>query len=448
MNRRHFLSATALAAALAAAPLMRRAHAAPGADRYVRYRGQTVAMSIPEHPHYDAMLRVLAAFTRHTGIHVEVDRRPIPAMKRLQGQALSAAQGDYDLVSYFAKWRDPYVRARLIRDLTPYLRDPALADPAYDLADIVPAYLENIGLAGGPRGDPAGPGVGLFGLPYGAETSILAYRQDLFAGLGLQAPRNYAQLRHLLPLLRERTGLGALASRARAGHHCVHAWLLHLAPLGGRVFDAGWRPRLNDAAGCEALELLKRIVDTGPPGAPGFDQHDMLQAFLQGEAAMYLDSTLVFGAVRDPARSRVAGKVAYALHPRGVRAASQTGGLGLAIPTNARHPQAAFLLLQWLTAKRQDRWVTLAGGVPARMSTMRDARVLERFPEYRIMRQQLCFADPDWRPLVAAWDGLDVGCMGSAIADALNGRKTVREALDGAAAEVAAVMQRAGYYGA
>ena len=41
-----------------------------------------------------------------------------------------------------------------------------------------------------------------------------------------------------------------------------------------------------------------------------------MDAFLQGRGAMYLDSTVIFGAVSDAARSKVDGKVGYARHPR------------------------------------------------------------------------------------------------------------------------------------
>ena len=43
-------------------------------DRFAKYKGQTVVMSIPAHPHYDAMLKLLPEFTKQTGIKVETDR--------------------------------------------------------------------------------------------------------------------------------------------------------------------------------------------------------------------------------------------------------------------------------------------------------------------------------------------------------------------------------------
>ncbi len=47
-------------------------------DRYAKYKGQTVVLSIPAHPHYDAMVKLLPEFTKQTGIKVEVDKLAIP----------------------------------------------------------------------------------------------------------------------------------------------------------------------------------------------------------------------------------------------------------------------------------------------------------------------------------------------------------------------------------
>ncbi len=64
----------------------------------------------------------------------------------------------------------------------------------------------------------------------------------------------------------------------------------------------------------------------------------MKNAFLQGKAAMFLDSIAVAGEADDAAKSRVVGNVGWALHPAGGRRGSQTGGFGIAIPNNASKP--------------------------------------------------------------------------------------------------------------
>lgn len=414
-------------------------------DRYAKYRGQTVVINIPAHPHYDAMRKLLPVFTEASGIKVEVDRQPMLHMKVKQLQEMGKAQGVLDLICYVVMWKSEYVKKNLISELAPFFADVSLADPAYDIKDIVPRYLENLGLVGGLKGYLAGPGAKLYGLPYGAETSILAYRHDIFAKHKLQPPKTYDELQPLLRVLRDKEGIGALTSRGQAGHQCVHAWLLHLNPLGGKVFDTQWNPVFNNTAGVKALKLLKEIVDTGPEGIPAFGQVEMTNAFIQGRAAMYLDSTGIFGAVRNPNASKIDGKVSYALHPKGVRYSSQSGGLGLAIPRNAKNPNAAFLLMQWLTSKSQDKAVTRLGGSPTRLSTISDADIVRQFPESATLREQIKYSDPDWRPIIAEWDEINVKMLGGAVHEALTGKKTPEQALNDMVPTVSALMKSGGY---
>ena len=414
-------------------------------SRFSKYAGKTVVMNIPAHPHYDAMQKLLPEFTKETGIKVEVDKVAIGRLKEKQLLEMAKPTGDFDLGCYIVMWKGEYVSKNLIHPLDSFFSNAALADPAYDMKDIVPIYLENLGLVGGPKGYLAGAGAKLYGLPYGAETSVLAYRRDVFNDLKLKIPETYAEFRALLPILKERSGMGALTSRGQAGHQAVHAWLLHLNPLGGSIFDANWRPRFNDKIGVDALKFLQEVVATGPAGIAGYGQGEANTAFLQGKAAMYLDSTSLAGVIADPARSQVVGKVSWALHPMGVRRASQSGGLGLAIPKNSKNPEAGFLLMQWLTSKAQDKAVTMQGGAPMRNSTLRDVDAVRKYPEFVTFVEALKYSNPDWRPIIPVWDKINVQALGVAVSEALTGKKSAEDALNGAVPQVNAIMREAGY---
>jgi multiple sugar transport system substrate-binding protein len=417
-------------------------------SRFAKYKGTSLVISIPSHPHYDAMISLLPQFTALTGIKVELDKMQMLRMRDKQLLEMSKPQGDYDLVSYIATWKTDYVNKNLLRDLGPLFKDPQLADPGYDMADMVPAYLENIGLVGGIKGYLAGPGAKLYGVPYGAETSIFAYRRDLFAKYDLKVPQSYEDLHKLLYLCKDKAKIGALTSRGQAGHQCLQAWLLHLNPMGGNVFDyksGVFSPVFNDDAGVKALAFLKDVVATGPVGIPSYGQGEMMTAFLEGQAAMYLDATAIFGPVRDKTRSRVSDKVGYAIHPKGTRYSSEAGGLGLAIPRNSKHAEAAFLLLQWLTAKEQDKAVCRAGGSPSRVSTIADPAMVKQFPEFTVLREQIKYINPDWRPMIPIWDEIVDQALGVGISNALIGSTSPSVALNGEVPKVLELMRQAGY---
>ena len=416
------------------------------AQPYDEYAGQTVVAIFPQHPHYDAVMEVLPVFTEETGIQVEVDQQQYLAMREKQTLELTRDRGDYDLMGYVVFSKADYVFADQIEPLARFFMDPKLADPGYDAEDLFDGYMKNIGFAGGAKGYLDGPTGGQFGIPFGAETSVLAYRTDIFEKHGLEPPETYEEMLDLACRIPElEPGMGGIASRGQSGHQTSHAFLLHLNPLGGGIFDENWEPIVNNAAGVEAGEALKTILDCGPEGGTSFGYAEAKNAFLSGQAAMILDSTAIGGEINDPAVSSVVDQVAFVPHPCGVECSSQTGGFGLAIPKNAENKEAAFLLMQWLTSKKGDKLIALAGGSPSRLSTTQDPEVLAEFPHLEVFGEALADADPDWRPIIPAWGEINSE-LGTTLNQAMTGDMTVQEALDQVAARSREIMEEAGYY--
>lgn len=416
------------------------------ANPYAEYAGTTLIVNFPAHPHYDAAIKILPEFTRQTGIEVEVDQLPYLKMRERQTLELAQDEGEYDLISYVVFSKADYVYADQLENLAKFFMNPKLANPAYDATDLIDGYVQNIGVAGGAKGYLPGPTGSLFGIPFGSETSVLAYRKDIFEKHGIAEPETYAQLLDAACKIPEvEPGMGGMASRAASGHQASHAFLLHLAPLGGRVFDDAWNPIINNAAGVEAANALKTIVDCGPEGAMSFGPSEAANAFSNGDAAMFLDSIAFMPGFEDPERSKVVGKVGYAMHPMGVRRGSQTGGFGIAIPKNAEHKEAAFLLMQWLTSKEGDLMVAMEGGNPSRFSTYQDAGLNAKYPFSATFGEALKYADPDWRPIIPVWGKINAD-IGTTMSKVLTEGLDIQEALDGVAKRTQAVMEEAGYY--
>jgi len=413
---------------------------------YGEYEGTTLVVNFPAHPHYDAVMQILPEFTKETGIEVEVDQLPYLKMRERQTLELAQDEGEYDLIAYVVFSKADYVYADQLENLAKYFMNPKLANPAYDSSDLIDGYVYNIGFAGGDKGYLQGATGSLFGIPYGSETSVLGYRKDVFEKHGLAVPETYDEMLDIACKIPElEPGMGGLSSRAASGHHASHAFLLHLAPLGGRVFDEQWNPIVNNDAGVKAANALKKIVDCGPEGATNFGFGEALGAFLNGDTAMFLDTTVVAGQIDNPDKSQVVGKVGWALHPMGTRRGSQTGGFGIGIPSNAENKEAAFLLMQWLTSKQGDKLVALAGGNPSRFSTHEDADVNAKFPHMATFGEALKHADPDWRPIIPVWGKINAD-LGTTLSKVLTEDLDIQTALDGVAERTKAVMEEAGYY--
>ncbi len=413
---------------------------------YAPYAGTTLVVNFPAHPHYNAVMDILPQFTEETGIEVEVDQLQYLKMRERQTLELTKDEGDYDLISYVVFSKADYVFADQLENLAKYFMNPKLADPNYDADDLIDGYVQNIGVAGGTKGYLPGPTGSLFGIPFGSETSVLAYRKDIFEKHGIAVPETYDELLEVACLIPEvEPGMGGMASRAASGHQASHAFLLHLAPLGGRVFDNEWNPTINSPEGVAAANALKTIVDCGPEGSQTFGPAEAAASFKQGTSAMFMDSIAFAAGFEDPSQSTVAGNVGYALHPEGVRRGSQTGGFGIGIPSNAQNKEAAFLLMQWLTSKEGDLAVAMAGGNPSRFSTYENAELNAKYPYSATFGEALKYADPDWRPIIPTWGKINAD-IGTTMSQVLTEGLDPQEALDGVAERARAIMEEAGYY--
>ncbi len=445
MIKNRFNTTTAIAALALGAFLASDGALAQG-NPYAEYEGTTLVVSWPSLGHFRAAETLVEEFTEETGIDVEIDFLQYLRLHDSQVLEMSGDEGDFDVVAWVVMWKGEYVDKGLLTPLSQFFVDPALVDPTYDIDDIASAYLQNGGVVGGDRGYLPGVSGALYGIPFGAETSILAYRTDVFDELGLDVPTTYDELMETARVIDEQTDMGALTSRGATGHQVTAAWLLHLAPLGGRIFDENWEPIFNNEAGVQAAEILREIVHTGPVGISSYGFSEMSNAFLQGDAAMYLDSLKIAAMSRDTTVSAVDGNVGFALHPVGSRCGSETGGFAMGIPANSQNQEAAFLFIQYLTSREGDRRMVELGGDPIRMSTLEDPELQAQHPEFSVVAEQLPCADPDWRPLIPEWNELNIQVLGVALSEIITSDDPIQPILDQAAADARAIMEREGYY--
>lgn len=418
---------------------------ASGEFDWRQFEGETIVTCFPNHVTYNALMPLIPEFEELTGIKVEVDLLQYMKMHDKQVLEMSKPSGDYDLISMVCMWKAEYATAGMLTPLEPFFENPSLAYPDYDFDDLVPAYVENTGYVGGKKIYLGGPGATLYGVPFGAETSIMIYRKDIFEEHNLKVPETYDEVLEAAKYIYENVdGVYGMTSRGAAGHQANAAYLLHASPFEASIFDDNWEPVMNSPASIETLNWMKEMFSYGPPGMTSFAQDGEFQAFLQGDAAMYLDASVFAGKARDPKQSKVADKLGYAMHPMKHNRLSESGGFGLAIPANSSNPEAAFLLMQWMTSKEVERKVIENGGAPFRMSSVEDPMLQEKYPEFAVLAKQLPHVNPDWRPIIPEWGEIN-NMMGIAVNQVLTGEKEPQEAMDDIVPPIREIMVRAGY---
>jgi multiple sugar transport system substrate-binding protein len=442
MHRRRFLKVSASSTLLASiAPLISSISTLAQAKTNAR----PLRIMVPALPYFDLVKQNLRKFSSDNNIAIEIDVLPYLDMRNIQLAELQKKQGKYDLIIMLAAWKTEYATLNLLTNLSKEQKSGK--QKIDDIDDFIPAYLTVAGKVGGERGYLDGPNAQLFALPLAAETSVLGYRSDIFQKYNWKPPVNYDELLALLPLIRKHEPtLIPLCSRGARGHQITHAWLLHFNAFGGEVFDKNWRPSINNAAGLKAIEVLKAINVTTPGGILNNLFADMSNAFITGNAAMYLDSSTVFSIINDPVKSMVQDKVIFSLHPKGTVYSSETGGFAIAVPKNTPSLDKALQLLTSITSKTQERAMARKGGIPARLSTLHDAELQEIFPEYAVLAKQLEYANPNWRPIIPEWANINEQILGNLIHDAVAGVIAPALALEQAEEKMKAVMKNSGRY--
>ena len=93
-----------------------------------------------------------------------------------------------------------------------------------------------------------------------------------------------------------------------------------------------------------------------------FNWYECSAAFMQGQVAIYMDGVNFASQFEDPPKSKVVGKVGYAMLPAG------PGGhfspiyiTGMAVSSQSRNKEAAYLFAQWATNKQNAVRELLAG---------------------------------------------------------------------------------------
>jgi len=417
------------------------------ADPYEKYRGTEIVVSWPSLAHFKIAEELIPEFTAETGISVETDPLQYGKLRDKQLLEMGKAVGDYDVVSWVVFWKTEYVQKGLLTPLSQMFANPALVDPNYDIGDITPAYLENGGMVGGPQGYLDGPSAGLYGIPFSAQTTMLAYRKDLLEKHSISVPETYDELLAASKLLNEKEGIGGLTGRAQSGHQANDFFLTHYGPTGGSLIDDNYRPIINNPKAVKTVEMLAEFVKVGPVGMTSYGYGEMVNSFVQGDAAFYLDASKIRKTVEDESKSRIKGKVGYALHPTiDGNCGSGTGGFAMGIPANSKNQEAAFLFIQWMTNKATDMKLAEMGGDPIRTSTMNNADLQAKYEDYPVLVKQLECARADWRPLIPEYPEIDAQIIGIAVSEAITGTKTAQQAMDEANAKTEALLTEKGYY--
>jgi sorbitol/mannitol transport system substrate-binding protein len=292
-------------------------------------------------------------FTARTGIKVDFKVLPENDLRDAMNEDVANQAGQYDVVST-SNFETPfYAKYHWLKPLDAYLRK----DPGFDVSDILGPMRESL----------QGPDGKLYALPFYGESSMLMYRKDVFAKLGLKMPLHptWQQVAQLAAKVNGKQGMRGICLRGQPG------WGELFAPLttvvntyGGTWFTKQWQAQLTSPPFEKATSFYVNLVrKAGETGAAESGFTECLNDMSQGKVAMWYDASSAAGALEDKSQSKVAGKIGYAFAP--TAKTKYSGWLytwAWAIENNAKNPSAAYKLISWASSKQYEQLVAQKQG--------------------------------------------------------------------------------------
>lgn len=360
-----------------AAPMVVERVGAQSAFDWRRFRGERIEVSVQLSPRGNLLTQHNREFEELTGIRAGVE--VVPEQQHRQKIIIEYASGrpsfDVGEVSLHVNKRQ-VGRARWNTDIRALIADQTLTAPDFDFNDFGQGMREYATQADG-RMDT---------LPAFADYFILYYNKELLAARNVAVPTNFDEMFDSAKRIEDR-GRQIYGHVGRGLKNAnVVLWSSYLLGTTQRDMINAERQLITDSddAIWATRQYQRFLRDASPPGSIGFNWNECQTTFMQGRAAMWIDGIGFAAPLEDPQRSRVAGKVGYAVVPRGpANHHCALFGAGYGIPEASRKKGPAWLYLQWALGKQmQLRMLAAGAGVPARLSPFTNEEVIgqSRFP--------------------------------------------------------------------
>ena len=303
--------------------------------------------------------------------------------------------------------------------------DPAIADGSFSTKDIDPKFLQLTHYNGKQ-----------YGVPYGVSTRILYANPDLFKAAGLDPthlPTTWSQLREVAT---------KLADPAHHKYGVVMDWnggsnldfQQQLASAGGALLTQdGSHAAFNSAQGEAALNYWRGLVRDGAMPLFSFtgDTSPNVQAFINGDAAMLIESNGNLGTINNSAKfPAVTGDVPIA--DGGTRTAPASGAAIVLLTKDPQRQAAAIKVIQQLVSQVASTALTVAAGYLPVNSTAVNSPELQKYFSEQPNRRAALAAVPylsQWQTYPGGHDVEANDALESSILKALNGSESAGQAL-------------------
>ncbi|MFB7558107.1 extracellular solute-binding protein [Streptomyces brevispora] len=365
----------------------------------------------------------------HKGTKVEIEYIPVETRAQRVKAAFNDPRSAPDLIEYGNT------------DTAGYVKDGGLADVSAefgawaDAKDTDPTAKQSVTVDGR-----------IYGAPLFVGVRALYYRTDIFADLGIAAPKSQAELISTAKKIhREKPGLYGLA----VGGAYTYGAMPFIWANGGELADAGggsYRAAINSEKARKGIAAYTSLFgDDNCPAAKcaAMGGNATVTAFASGKAAMAIGGDFSHAAVE---AGTVKGRYAVVPLP-GVAANSVApafaGGNNIGVLKSSGHRTLAVDLMKSLTGKRtQAKMFDAMGFLPTYTDVRAAAAKREPFVEPFV---RTLGAGAKFVPASPAWGQIDSSLiLPTMFQEIVSGRKNVADASDDAAKKMDAAFADVG----
>ncbi|WP_343315052.1 sugar ABC transporter substrate-binding protein [Brucella sp. BE17] len=405
------------------------------------FDGATIRLLTTNQP-WDVELQKRAkAFEDKTGAKVEFDMYSLTQTAQKVAVELASKSPAYDIVWVESSDVARFAPGKFLEPLTAQVKD----DAQYNLADLIPSTVKGFSV----KDD-------LYGLPHFAATQILYYRGDMFKEAGISGPpKTFDEfVEYCKKLPKPCTALRGKPSTSENVWYWTQIFLGNGAKW-VKNYPDDMTPTINSPEAVKSVELYADLIKNySIPGSISASYDEVVAAMQQGQIAMTIDGAPLAGRMLDPALSKVSGKLGFAVPPGGSAGTfAPFTAQGMSVNASSKNKEAAIAFLKWATSK--ETMLDIAANssfVAVTRSSVWDDPAFKKKHGYdfgfgsftEAYANTLRTADENYRLPIPEFRP-----MGDRVALALQevatGKRSAKEALDGAQADIEKMFKRANY---
>lgn len=368
--------------------------------------------------HVDVINSVKEKFEEENNVTIEVLGLESDDLKQKISLDSVNKEGAYDITMIDDPWMPEFSEANVLANLTEmgYKED----------SDFVKKSLD-IGRNPYETGD-------LYALPFAGNVQFLFYNKELLEESNLEVPKTWEEVLNIAKVINGNNEKVGYVIRGQQGNPIVSDYLPILWAYGGDVFDDEWNVIVDSKEGKESLQMYIDLLNNGA----NYEKNDIVSAVSSGTGAMSLGwpSWYISGEDAMAEYAPIPSKVSESSE------ANDTGMIGnwmMGVTANSKNKDLALEFLKYITSAEVQTESVEKGGVPTRVSVLKDSNLNEKYPYLTTLLEGT--KNSVIRPRTTRWSDVEIA-YGTELSNAISGVKTIDKALADAKVAIESIMKK------